>query len=251
MIGKGQLWKSVITDFFPEVISFLYPKQANQLELLQIKHLDEIMEAMLPQEELIENEVSRLAQIPTKEGTPIWFLIYVLTEKPAQDNLQARLFRQFYKILDQYNIAVEIMVLFVDSDPEFHPRRFHSKPFVNQTSLDYETYKLTKQSVRGLSSDQNPLAMFLLIALQAIEKQNILDDKLLPFKLKLFRKFLSNGYDTITIVKLTLFLHQYFPFEHNSTREIFDKTISILVENLEISVAELVLAEEKRINILN
>lgn len=250
MIGKGQLWKSVITDFFPEVISFLYPKQASQLDLQHIKYLDEILEEIITQEEMVENEVSRLAQISTKDGIPIWFLVYVITEKPTQDHLQTRLFRLFYKILDQYNIAVEIMVLFADSDPNFHPRRFHSKSFINQTSLDYKTYKLINHPVRELSSEQNPLSMFLLIALQAILKQDMKDGELLPLKLKLFRKFLSNGYGVSTIIKLTVFLHNYFPFGDNSTRRIFEQTTTLLVDSLEVELSELVRAEENRINTL-
>lgn len=251
MIKKGQLWKSVIKDFFPEVISFLYPKQANQLDFREIRYLDEILAGLIPREGTTENEVFRLAQIPTQDGNPIWFLVCVVTEKPPQNDLEGRLFKQFYKILDQYNIAVEIMVLFVDSDPDFHPRRFHSKSLINQTSLDYETYKLTNQSVRLLSSNENPISMFLLISLQAIQQPEVEDNELLPLKLKLFRKFLSNGYDIHTIAKLIVFLQHYLPFRDMSTNSIFEETINALLDNLRVELPKLIREEEQRINILS
>lgn len=247
MIKKGQLWKCVIMDFFPEMISFLYPKQASQLDLHQIRYLDEILDGIILFEESVDEEISRLAQIPTKEGAPVWFLVHVVSERSPRDDLQTRLFRQFYKILDQYNITVEIMVLFVDSDPDFHPRRFHSKSLINQTSLDYETYKLTNQSVRKLSSHQNPVSMFLLIALQAMGDRDPEDRDLLPLKLKLFRKFVSNGYDPLTIARLTVFLQHYLPFQEIATNTVFEKTINSFRDRPGDELVQIIQQEHNRI----
>ncbi len=251
MIEKDLLWKSVLTDFFPEIIRFFYPKQSIQLDLSQTTYLDEVFDALFPQEKGIKNEISQLAQIPGSDGKPYWFLVHIVTEKPAEDGLQGRLFRQLYRILDQYDITVEIMVIFADSDPDFHPRRFYSKALTSQTSLDFGTYKLIDQKVRKLSSLQSPVSILLLIALESILNQDHTDEALLTLKLQLFRKILSNGYGISTIAKLTVFLQYYFSFENDDQDELFKQTILLLTESLEREFPELIRAEENRIKSLS
>lgn len=251
MIKKDHLWKSVITDFFPEIIRFFYPKQVSQLDLSQTNYLDEVLDSLFAHEEMKRKEISRLAQIPGTDGKPYWFLVHIVTERPGQDDLQDRLFRQFYRILDQYHMAVEIMVIFADSDSNFHPRRFYSKALTSQTSLDFGTYKLIDQKVRKLSSLQSPVSIFLLIALESILNQDNTDEFFLSLKLQLFRKILSNGYSITTVAKLTVFLQHYFPFREESVDQLFHKEILSLAATRQMDLKELMQKEEYLIHSLS
>lgn len=247
MIRKDQLWAIVIKDFFTEMIHFFYPHQAGSLDFTQTAGLEEEYETLFPEHTWPTHTVSKLIQVQTWDGVPKWFLIHIIDQNELKTSLPSVLFRQFYQIQEKYHQSVELLVIYNDSDPNYHPRRYFHQGFKNQVCFDFCTYKLINQSVRRLSSNQNPFAIIMLIGLEALQQKGISDDELMVLKLKLFRKIISHGYSMTTLERLTSFLHVYLAFEKEEMNTVFLREIGDFTEAMDIDIIQSVFNEMTRI----
>ena len=247
MIKKDILWKSIIEDFFPELMAFFYPESIHLLDFSDIEFLDKEFQQLFPESADSRRYADKLVKIRRTDGQQLWQLIHIEVQGYRDPTFEERMFRYYYRIFDRYGLSIEALVVFVDPHANYHPKAYQVESFKTRLSYEFHTYKLLGQDARIFEESSNPFAMVMLTALEALKAKKLGDEHLLELKLKLFRKLLARGYEKNDISRLTTFIKYYMRFAKPKMNRKFDEVISEITQSEEpMGIIESILHETQK-----
>jgi predicted transposase YdaD len=240
MISKDLLWKSIIEDFFFELMLFFYPEFQEQLDFSQVEFLDKEFRVLFPNSESGDRYADKLVKVKWKKGGELWLLIHIEVQGYEDVEFEERMFQYYYRIYEKHRIPIESLVIFTDPNPSFHPKKFQIRGLTTTLDFHFKTYKVIDQQEECVEKQDNPFALVVLTAFKAIRQRRFSGEHLFEQKIELFRKLLSRGYDQETIFKLFRFLKYYVSFSDHKAELKFDKELNVILkQNKTMGIIEL------------
>ena len=170
-----------------------------------------------PEKETDIRFVDKLVKVFRRDGREEWVLIHieVQAETKAKDRplFPERMFRYFYRIFDRYRKPVAAVAILTGKDSERIPDMFGYDFLNTRLQYQYNTLSILDYSDTELAQSDNPFALVVMVARQALLKGRDLDKKLLTGKLFIFRKLYEKGiFGKRKMKAILVFLDNYVQF---------------------------------------
>ena len=222
MIPKDRLWKGIIEDLFPDLIGFFYPDQVESFDFEHIDFLDKELEQLFPESVDSRRFADKLIKCRMKKGNDSWILLHIEVQGYRDTTFPIRMFRYYYRLFDRYGVNIAALAILVDNHRDFHPPAYSVSCLNTRLLYQFETYKLLDYKEEEFLQDNNPFALVMLTALQALLIGEITDERKLELKMILYRKLITNGYKKDKIKRLTTFIKYYTNFDDREFLNKFD-----------------------------
>jgi len=230
---KDVLWKGLLEWVFEDLLRFLYPDAEEIFDLKKgFVYLDkELAQLHLdPDGADSVRHVDKLIKAYRKDGSEEWVLIHLEvqgeTKARERPHFGERMFRYFYRIFDHYKKPLVAIAIFTGQDAGNLPDRFEYSFLNTRLQYVYRTLNIRDYSDEELLASDNPFALVILIARQALLRGKNLDNRLLEGKLFIFRKLYEKGLMNKKKLQVILgFLDKYIQFANKETTRIFKEKI--------------------------
>ena len=231
--NRDILWKGLLELVFDDFLRFVYPKAEEIFDMEKgFVFLDKELAELYPKSEegIDVRRVDKLVKLHLKDGREECILIQVevQADTKAQDRpvFPERMFRYFYRVLDRYKMPVETIAIFTGSDGRLLSDIFSYSCIESRLLFRYKTICVRDYSDEELLKSDNPFALVMMIARQALLKGKNLDENLLSGKLFVFRKIYEQGaLNREKMEAILSFLHNYVLFEQPEINAVFKNEI--------------------------
>jgi len=231
--NRDILWKGLLELVFDDFLRFFYPKAEEIFDLEKgFVFLDKELAELYPKSEegVDVRLVDKLVKLHLKDGREECILIHVevQAETKAQNRpvFPERMFRYFYRVLDRYKMPVETIAVFTGRDGRLLTDIFSYSCIESWLLFRYKAICVLDYSNDELLKSDNPFALVMMIAKQALLKGKNFDETLLAGKLFVFRKlYEQGGLNRAKMEAILSFLHNYVLFEQSETNLVFKNEI--------------------------
>ena len=230
---KDILLKTIIEDFPRECVRFFYKNAAALFNLKgRFESLEQELRQIAPDWEFMQDSkmVDKLLKCSAASEMLKWLLLLIEIQGYYDPHFTERVFRYFSRLLDKYGRRVMVLVIYTDTNRNYHPR-FDDYQMANTKSrFDFETYKVLDQDEALLSADPNFIALVVLTILKAIQHEiNGTDESLLASKIMLVKNLKNRALSAEAEAKLLTFIRLYAAFENPEMNHKFEKEIEHLI----------------------
>ncbi len=218
---------------FDDLLRFAF-QEADQIFDMKkgFTFLDKELAEMYPESEKVTRTrfVDQLVKVYRNNGKEEWVLIHIeiQAETKAKDRpfFPERMFRYFYRIFDKYSKPVAAVAIFTGKDGSRIEDSFEYDFLNTRLHYQYNTLCVVDYPDEDLVKSENPFALVLMVAKQALLRGKELDKKLLEGKLFIFRRLLEKGvFRKQKLRAILAFLNNYVQFEKSKTYLTFKKQI--------------------------
>jgi hypothetical protein len=145
----------------------------------------------------------KLVEVFLRNGYKHWMLIHIEVQAQRDATLARRIFDYNYRIFTQYAQPVASLAVLADTDPNWHPRVFHSEVLGTETKFSFATVKLMDYAARSdeLLASHNPFAWITLAHLRTQQARHD-PDQLYAAKWQLTRLLFEHGWHKQRIIVL-------------------------------------------------
>ncbi|HWK08179.1 MAG TPA: hypothetical protein VNS58_31335 [Puia sp.] len=226
------LWKGMLEEVFDDMLRFFFPDIDRELDLQRgFTFLDKELGEMYPEPEKGTDTryVDKLVKVYRQDGQEEWVLCHVEVqgETNAADRpfFGERMFRYYYRIFDRYQKPMTAIAIFTAEDGIRMPDRYEYRFLGTSHIYHYNTYCITDARDEELAKSDNPFAVVVLAAKEALLKgkdDEELDNELLEQKLlivKLLQEKAIFGEEKIEAIMT--FLNNYVLFKNPQINLIF------------------------------
>jgi len=258
MITRDLLWKGIIEDLFEDFLQFFFPDAVDLFDLEKgYEFLEQELQQLYPESEVSARYADKLVKVYLKEGGDIWVLIHVEVQGQAVSNFPDRMFTYFYRALDRYNKKIAAIAILTDDQKGFSSDGYEYQFLDTRLSYHYRKYKLLEHPLESIRDKENPFAIVLEAAWQALVQNKGKDELLLNHKISLIRKLLNTGYAKQKVKRIFRFIEHYVHFEKPEFFTKFDDQVKqirkkmgieelirqAMIEDIKVEVREEVIQE--------
>ncbi len=156
MTDHDKLFKRLLTVFLPEFMRLFYPRVSQFLDESSIEFLDKELFSDTPDAEKGEADLVVKARF---SGSDAFFLIHLEPQSYHDQEFQARMFRYFVRLYEQYKLPVYPIAVFSYNRREKQPSSLEiSFPNKKRVLLfEYEVLQLSKIDYRLYIKSENPI----------------------------------------------------------------------------------------------
>ena len=248
------LWKVMLEEVFDDLLRFCWTVADEEFDLPRgFEFLDKEFAELYP--EASENSdirfVDKLVKTFTRSGAEEWILIHVEVQGQQDPEFPRRMFRYFNRIYDRYDKPLTAIALFTGkvgprAIPPIYQYRFAGTTLIYQ----YNTIYLCNLREEELAASNNPFALVLLIAKQALLQGKTSDEELLKIKLSLARALFRKGFPRRKVSAIFTFLKNYLRFadtdyNHTFTQQLNHVTQKTVHMNLDEYVQQVLVPEAR------
>jgi len=233
MVKDDTLWKGILENVWDDFLRFTFADADNIFDMAKgFVFMDKELDELFPDENSDAPKfVDKLVKVFTKAGTEEWILVHVEVQGYNDINFSRRMFTYFYRILDRYDKPVTAVVIFTDTNKNFHPQQYEYSYLGTRNIFSFNTYKILDQDEKALETNANPFAVVALTVLLALKRKRLTDDDLLKLKLQVFRNLIQRKIAPEKLRGLHAFLKLYVHFATPETNIKFDTETKLLTNN--------------------
>lgn len=234
MKGKYDiLWKGMLEEVFEDLLRFVDPEIEKVLDLSRgVEFLDKELAALYPEPEKKSNTrvVDKLVKVYMRDGGETWMLLHVEVQGKNENGFAERMYRYYYRLLDRHERDVAALAILTGRDGKKVPDKYERRTFWGRTLYEYKTLRITDYTNEELAASDNPFAIVVLVAKEALMKfkgsdddadKKLLEQKLLIVKLLQEKEQFSER----KIKAILIFLNNYVLFKKPETNRIFMRQV--------------------------
>jgi predicted transposase/invertase (TIGR01784 family) len=243
-----KLWKGVIEDFFVDFLYFFYPQADTIFDLSKgYEFLDQELLLIMPESVGQNRYVDKLVKVWLKDGSSRWILIHCEVQGYGDKDFEVRMFVYFYRIYDKYQVEITSIAILSDPNPSYNPNKFEKEFLGTKISFEFNIYKILSQDPKVLEASDNPFALVMLTAYQALKNRQMDDAMLIEIKLDLIKRLIAKKFTKKRIQALFYFIKRYIRFEKKENNLIFEQELEKIYpqKNKKMGVIDIIIEDEK------
>jgi len=241
------LWKSMLEEVFEDLLRFVDPEIEKRLDLSRgFEFLDKELAAINPEpgETADTRVVDKLVKVYLRDGGETWMLLHVEVQGSNEAGFAKRMFRYYYRLLDRKSLQdrdVAALAILTGRYGKKVPNKYEHQTFWGGVLYNYKTLCITDYSDDVLKASDNPFAIVILVAKEALTKpkrkenldekekekeDEIWDQKLLKQKMLIVKLLYRKAtFSEDKIRAILVFLNNYVVFNKPETNRIFMEQI--------------------------
>jgi hypothetical protein len=138
-------WKDAVTRYFPEFMSFYFPRAHATIDWARpYAFLEQELAQVVHDAELGKRLVDKLVQVFSLGGTDTWVLLHIDVQGTVDRNFAERMFVYNYRIYDRFQRPVASMALLADGRARWKPDSFHYTLFDCEVGIRFPMVKLSE-----------------------------------------------------------------------------------------------------------
>ena len=233
IISQDLLWKAIIEDLFDDVLRFFYPKFVEEVDFSKpFEFLDKELQKLYPESNHKNRRADVLTKVFLKNGEEKWILIHIEIQGYEDTEFPLRMFTYNYRAYDRYKKDIVALAIFTDENESYCPFFYERELWETKIRYDFKTFKVLEFDEDYFEKMDNPFAVVMQTARSAIKNTQLKSDKdLLDYKVELFRRMLSKGYQKNKIRTVARFINHYVSFKTSDFHHKFEDTIYRITEN--------------------
>jgi len=165
-----------------------------------------------------------------RDGTEEWILIHIEMQGYDDPEFRERMFIYYYRILDKYQKKVTAIAIMTD-DTSDHPTKYETSFIGTKLIYEFNSYKLKNKTPEDFANTDNPFAIVMEVAWYALKSNELGDEALYNFKIRLVRRLKELDYDSEKIRVLFNFIKKYVNFENSEINLKFEEQSNIIFKN--------------------
>ena len=234
MKGKYDiLWKGMLEEVFMDLLRFIDPHIDKELDLSRgVEFLDKELAEMYPEPEKKSSTrvVDKLVKVYLRDGGERWMLLHVEVQGRNEQRFPARMHRYYYRLLDRYDKDVAALAILTGRDGKSVPGKYERHTFWGRVLYEYKTLCITDYTEEELAASENPFAIVMLVAKEALMKLKGTDEEvdktLLEHKMMIVSLLYDRGLFTeLKINAVMTFLENYVRFKKPETNRTFRERV--------------------------
>jgi hypothetical protein len=137
-------WKDALSAYFPEFMSFYFPKAYAQIDW-SVPHvfLEQELAQVARDAQLGSRRVDKLVCVTQRDGMRRWVYIHVDVQAQCEPGFAERMYVYNYRIYDRYHAPVASMALLADCNAGWKPSRFVYELFGCRVGIHFPVIKLS------------------------------------------------------------------------------------------------------------
>ena len=201
MIDYDGRWKTIIEQLFDDFVAFFMPDLFEEIDFSKgVVFLDKELQNIMPQKERKGKRISDcLAKVFLKNGKEKWILVHIEVQSSDKPNFSARMFKYFYRIFDKHQRDIAAIAIFTHDKHTKNAGIYRKDFFGTRITYEYNTYKISEQSVENLQQQLNPFALAVLANKYVLASKNK-DKQRLQFKIQLLQLLRKRNFSRKRIV---------------------------------------------------
>jgi predicted transposase YdaD len=202
-------WKLLLDVYFPQLLSFFYPKLYGKIDWSRGYHaLDKELEKITQKASVGKRYVDKLIQVYSREGQQTIVLCHLEIQSKPQAHFSRRLFEYYCRLYLHYQEPIITLVILTDNSPKWRPQAYQFDLW-GHPIIHFYFYVSKLLDYRGkealLAEDTNPFAWVILVQLAAIETSQDPKQRLQK-KFTLTRYLYKRNFNRETIIELYSFI---------------------------------------------
>lgn len=178
---------------FPFLLRFFF-KDADKIFDLRRKivFLNKELNELFPERQKSGGSrfVDMLAKIFLKNGQEEWILIHIEIQGGSTKYFPERMFKYWYRIYDRYSVSVTALAIFTGNKNQKKPSLFHKEYLGTELLYKYNTYHILDHTAEELLAMDNPFALIMLAAQQALLQNKIPEEELAKSRFAVARELI-------------------------------------------------------------
>ncbi|MBS1662213.1 MAG: hypothetical protein JST68_14305 [Bacteroidetes bacterium] len=252
------LWKGMLEEIIEDLLLFVDPEISKELDLEKgFQFMDKELAALSPEPNTPSSTkvVDKLVRVFSREGGEQWMLLHLEVQGGKKNNgFPQRMFEYYARLYSKYSKPIAAIAILTGPPGNRQFATFEDTCLWTKVRYDYKTISITDYSDETLAASNNPFAIVMMVAKDALltstGSKNQHDNQLLKRKI-LIAKLLKQKMATLGKKKteaILAFLHNYVVFKNpktnskfmSKTDEIFEKknTMGIIEQLAEIKHEE-------------
>ena len=115
-------WKETVESYFQPLTELVLPDVAAQIDWKRgFEFLDSELRSLVPEVGSGRQHVDKLVRVVFNDGQPRWVLIHLEIQSQFDSSLPHRMFVYYYRIFDQYQLAILSVAILADPKPDGRP----------------------------------------------------------------------------------------------------------------------------------
>jgi hypothetical protein len=162
-------WKEALSEFFPEFLSFFFPRVYHLIDWEQIPQpLDKELQRIAPSDSQDKRIADKLFQVWLQDKQEIWLLVHIEVQSQEEDLFSQRMYIYNYRVFDLYKRPVISLAILGDEKVNWRPNSFGYNYAGCELSLKFPMAKLLDYESRWgeLEQDSNPFAVIIMAHLK-------------------------------------------------------------------------------------
>ncbi len=248
-LTQDELWKSIIEDFFSDLMHYFFPESMKNRVIRQVEFLDTELHRIISHTVQMDRRADKLVRMVFENGEEKHLLIHIEVQGYFDPKFNFRMFSYYYKIFDSVEGDIESLVIF--TFPKAVPKNlfFERKTLNTLLHFKYDARKVWEEADEILINNSNPFALVLLTAKEAVAISDKSDEQKMEFSIRLLKRLDQKGYSPSIRNKLYHFIINYLKFSGKDSYNLFEEKLTALKqERTTMGILELV--RQKKIEAL-
>lgn len=236
MKGKYDiLWKGMLEEVFEDLLRFVDPEIGKVLDLSRgVEFLDKELAEMYPEPEKESSTrvVDKLVKVYLRDGGETWMLLHLEVQGRNEKEFAERMHRYYYRLLDRHGRDVAALAILTGRDGKKVTGKYERRTFWSRVLYEYKTLCITDYTDEELAASDNPFAVVMLVAKEALMKlkgeDQEIDEILLEHKMLIVNLLYDRGlFSERKINAIMSFLKNYVRFKKPETNRTFNRRVDL------------------------
>lgn len=165
-------WKEIIEQFFPEFMSFFFPKIFDEIDWEKgYEFLDKELQKVVRESKGSTKRVDKLVRVWQKgNGQETWVAIHIEVQGQRDEMFAVRMFEYHTLLYNHYKRPIVSLVILSDDNPNWRPSGYWHELWDCRVQFDFPIVKLLDygQDWPALEENSNPFAVVVMAHLQTV-----------------------------------------------------------------------------------
>lgn len=222
-------WKEVIENYFPDFISFFFPKVFQDIDWeKEYEFLDKELQKISKDAKTGRRYVDKLVKVWLKSGKNAWALIHADIQIEGETDFSERMYIYNYRLYDRYRRHAASFAVIGYAGKKKDTGKFEKQLWGCEVKFRFPVKRLGDyaKDMKSLKQSRNPFAVIVLAYLKtkATKKNN---EKRVYKKIALIRHLYRKGFSKQDIINLFRFI-DWLMFLPEKEDELFWNQVSAL-----------------------
>ena len=223
----------MLEEVFEDLLRFVDPEIDKVLDLNRgVEFLDKELAEIYPEPEKKSSTrvVDKLVKVYLRDGGETWMLLHLEVQGRNEKEFAARMHRYYYRLLEKHGRDVAALAILTGRDGKKVAGKYERRTFWGSISYEYKTLCITDYTDQELVASDNPFAVVMLVAKEALMKLKEdtpeVDEILLNHKMLIVNLLYDRGiFSEQKINAIMAFLKNYVRFKKPETNRTFNELV--------------------------
>ena len=205
-------WKIILERYFQDFLAFFFPDMHSDIQWQRgYESLDTELQKVVRDAQSGDKRADKLIKVYRSNGDEQLILIHIEVQSSYDAQMEQRMFRYYYRLLDKYQKPVVSLAVYADNRPNWKPANYHSQLWGCTLHFEFPTIKLLdyQSNWQQLEANDNVFALIVVAHLKTSETHHAPDQRLY-WKFNLVKRLYTKGYQREDVLELFRFIDWLF-----------------------------------------